>query len=325
MKERLLITGGTGYVGGRLAKFLARETDFDIIIGTRSQEPGISWLPQATALNIDYASKVSLEAACERSGVVIHLASVDENYSARYPAEAISVNTLNTVQLIKAAKKQKVKLLIFFSTAHVYRSPLQGEIDEETCAYPSHPYAISHRAAEDFVLASRSSGGLETVVLRLSNSFGAPAHPKVNRWTLLVNDLCLQAVMDRKLVLKSSGLQRRDFITLSDVCRATKHVIEIREEHLGNGLLNLGGAWAPTIWEMTCLVAQRCEHVLGYMPETVRPQAEETAESPSLNYKVDKLLNTGFKLQKNHEIEIDETLRFCLRFKEDIPSYRYVG
>ena len=321
MKERLLITGGSGYVGSRLAKFLEQETNFDIIIGTRSQDPDISWLSHATAIHMDYSCPASLEAACEGSRVVIHLAAVDENVSARRPAEAVSVNTVNTVRLIEAARKQKVKRLIFFSTAHVYRSPLQGEIDEETCAYPSHPYAISHRAAEDFVLAYQKARGLESVVLRMSNSFGAPAHPMVNRWTLLVNDLCLQAVLDKKLTLKSNGLQRRDFITLSDVCRATKHVIEMREEFLGNGIFNLGGSWAPTVWEMTCLVARRCEDVLGYVPELVRPEPDETDQSPSLNYKVDKLLNTGFRLQKNHAFEIDETLRFCLKFKEILKSY----
>lgn len=320
MNDKLLITGGSGYVGGRIAQFLAQETDFDINVGTRSQLPDISWLPKATALNIDYASQISLEAACEGSIVVIHLAAVDENYSTKFPAEAVSVNTVNTVRLIEAAKKQKVKRLIFFSTAHVYGSPLQGDIDEETCCYPCHPYAISHRAAEDFVLACRGAGALEVIVVRMSNSFGAPAHPNVNRWTLLVNDLCMQAVLDQKLKLKSHGLQRRDFIALSDVCRATKHMIEMREELLGNGIFNLGGAWAPTVWEMALLVTKRCGAVLGYAPEIIRTQPNEKGKSENLNYKVDKLFKTGFKLEKNHEFEIDETLMFCLRFKTTLKK-----
>ena len=65
---------------------------------------------------------------------------------------------------------------------------------------PDIPYAITHRAAEDFTLMFASRGKLDARVVRLSNAFGAPAHGSVDRWTLLVNDLCRQAVETKKLV-----------------------------------------------------------------------------------------------------------------------------
>jgi len=70
---------------------------------------------------------------------------------------------------------------------------------------PVHPYAITHHAAEDFVLAAHDEKRLMGYVIRLSNGFGAPAHAGVDRWTLLVNDLCRQAVQTRQLILRSAG------------------------------------------------------------------------------------------------------------------------
>jgi UDP-glucose 4-epimerase len=59
-------------------------------------------------------------------------------------------------------------------------------------------------------------GDIEGIVIRVSNSFGAPAHQHANCWMLLVNDLCRQAVSTGQMTLRSSGIRRRDFVTLTD-------------------------------------------------------------------------------------------------------------
>jgi UDP-glucose 4-epimerase len=110
------------------------------------------------------------------------------------------------------------------STTHVY-GPQVGRLEETTLPAPRHPYATSHRAAEDAVLAA--SGNFTAMVLRLSNGFGAPTHAQANCWTLLVNDLCRQAVTDCTLRLRSAGLQHRDFIPLADVTRIVDHMLHL--------------------------------------------------------------------------------------------------
>lgn len=311
MKNNILITGGFGYVGGRVAQRLAKLPDTNVILGSRTPQGPPKWLPSASTILTPWSEPQQLHCACEGVDTVLHFAAMNENDAAKDPVGALQINGIGTVNLLNAARAENVKRFIYLSTAHVYGAPLAGDIDEMTCPRPSHPYATSHRAAEDVVLAAKDKGDIEGLVLRLSNSFGAPAHSNVNRWTLLVNDLCRQAVTNKELILHSAGTQKRDFITLADVSRSIENFVGLSEEKLDNGIFNVGGAWSLSVFEMTQLVAQRCEVTLGFLPEIVRPEPLGKERGEHLNYKIGKLVATGFTLENNHEAEIDATLKLC--------------
>ena len=204
---------------------------------------------------------------------------------------------------------------IYLSTAHVYGSPLSGTITEETCPVSLHPYATSHRAGEDAVRAAHQRKHIEGIVIRLSNSYGAPAHKDADCWMLLVNDLCRQAMTSGRIVLRSSGLQQRDFITISEVCRVITHFLELPADKLGDGLYNAGGAWSPTILNMAERVAKRILFITGKEPAILRNSNRDTEDSESLDYRMKKLIDTGFKMGGNGGIdpEIDELIRFCIQ------------
>lgn len=314
MTQRMLITGGLGYIGGRLAQALAILPEVKVVLGTRTNQEPPDWLPNASVEITCWNDFKILRKGCEGVHTVLHLAAMNEIDSERDPVGALEINGIATARLLEAAKAENVKRFVYFSTAHVYSSPLVGDIDETICPRPSHPYATSHRAAEDLVLSAHDKGLLNGIVLRVSNSFGAPAHIGVNRWTLLVNDLCKQAANTGELRLRSPGLQRRDFITLTDVSRAAVHLLGLSREELNDGVFNVGGAWTPTVFEMAGLVASRCELVLGFRPKIIRPNPAASDAAHSLNYRINKLLATGFQLTKNHETEIDATLRMCAIF-----------
>jgi UDP-glucose 4-epimerase len=227
------------------------------------------------------------------------------------PVEALAFNGLATAHLLDAGCKNGVKRFLYLSTAHVYGSPLEGTITEETCARNLNPYATSHLAGESAVLHATQTKQIEGIVLRLSNAFGAPAHAEANCWMLLVNDLCRQSVNLRSMTLRSTGMQRRDFITLQDVSRVVDHMIYLPNNQIGNGLFNVGSGKSSRIIDKVKLIQVRCTEVLGYTPEIVRRQSTHNYESPNLDYTIDKLLNTGFSLSGNPALEIDETLRMC--------------
>lgn len=318
--RRILITGGFGYVGGRVAQALAMLPDTHVVLGTRRPGGKPSWLPSAFVVTTLWSDPERLRQACAGADTVLHLAAMNEVEAARNPAAALEANGVATARLVEAAKAEKVERFIYLSTAHVYGAPLVGKIDETTYPRPVHPYATSHRAAEDVVLAAHDAGALDGIVVRLSNSFGAPAHPAVDRWTLLVNDLCRQAVTTRQISLRSTGLQRRDFVTLTDVGKAMVHLVSLPREAMGNGIFNLGGAWAPSVMEMAHLVAARSGAVLGFPVEIKRPEPAPDEASQPLDYRLDRLLATGFRLAGNAEAEIDATLALCQREKEKINS-----
>lgn len=312
MTYSILLTGGMGYVGGRLAYALIGE-GYKVYCGTRRVgEISPSWLPEMKMVCVDWQSSDSLKNACANIDCVIHLAAMNEIDSLKDPIAALQANGAVTLGLLNAAIEMGVNRFIYFSTAHVYGAPLKGFISEATITRPIHPYAVTHKVAEDFVLSARDQGLIDGVVVRLSNCFGVPATPKIDRWTLLVNDLCRQAAISGELSLNSSGEQLRDFITLQDACGAITHMLRLKGEELHDGLFNLGSGKSSSILEMAQRIAMRWYLITGNKIQIKRPISTEVIRS-ELNYSCAKLVSTGFVHQFQVDDEIDKTLMLCIR------------
>jgi len=311
MSSTILVTGGLGYLGGRIAVAIVGQTGCQVRLASRKPGPAPPWLPQAQTVAMDVLEPTSLAAALEGVQTVVHLAAMNENECVVNPEQALRVNTLGTLHLLQAAIRAGVERFIYFSTAHVYGAPLVGQITEQTLPRPVHPYAITHRAAEDYVLAAHDQRHITGLVVRLSNGFGAPTHANVDRWTLLANDLCRQAAQTRKLALRSSGLQQRDFITLHDVGRAVCHLLVLPRIACGDGLFNLGGGASMTVWAIAQRIAARCKATLGFAPAILRPEPSAAEAELELYYDSGKLKRTGFGLTGDIDLEIDATLQLC--------------
>lgn len=311
MKKRVLITGGFGYLGGRIAVEIARTNNWIVRLASRKVRPEPYWLEGVETVDLDVMNPESISVAAKGCQAVVHLAAMNENQCVESPETAVNINTLGCLNMLQVAISQGVGRFIYFSTAHVYGAPLEGYIDEEKLPRPIHPYAITHHAAEDFILAYHDQEKITGLVVRLSNGFGAPTHPDVDRWTLLVNDLCRQAVDNRKLILRSSGVQQRDFITLTDVGRAAVHLLDLPKGKCDDGLFNVGGESSLSIWQMTQRIAERCQVVFGYTPEVIRPEPGEDEASEKVIYDIEKLKRSGFTLAGDVDDEIDAMLVFC--------------
>lgn len=316
----ILITGGYGYIGSRLAEYLGNAGNFNIKLLVKKNSSRLEWAAGRNLVEGDVLDISSLKTACENVDNVIHLAALNEIDSGKDPMEALRVNGGGTLNLINAAISSKVERMIYFSTFHVYGLNAYGNITENTLPLPVHPYAITHRVSEDFIRMSVNKKELDGVILRLSNGFGYPSHTRVKRWSLVVNDLCLQAVLNNKIVLKTSGKQYRDFITLTDVSRCVEHILNIDTSNLNtsktdkeDGIYNLGGEFSVSILDIAKLIKERCKEVLNISPEIVIGKddpSKKVSERP-LKYNIDKIKKTGFRLISNVNEEIDKTLIFC--------------
>lgn len=308
---KVLITGAMGYIGGRLVQHLNHDEDINLALGSRKKILAPSWAPNATTIQMNWDLLESFDEACIGVDVVIHLAGMNAQDCAANPIAALRSNGEATGMLLASAIKQRVKRFIFLSTAHVYANPLLGTITEKTPTLSSHPYAISNRAGEELVLGAHQKNEIEGVVVRLSNSFGAPAHKEANCWMLLVNDLCYQAVTTRCMVLSSSGSALRDFVPLTDVCNALTHLLKLSKQDLGDGLFNFGSGYSQTVMQMATLVQSRCEKIMGYKPSLSGINGGEIASYDSLVYRSDAIYSSGFNERTEKSEEIDKLLKFC--------------
>lgn len=308
---RVLITGGLGFVGGRLGAHLA-QAGHKIVLGSRKATGPPAWLPQAEVAQINWDDIAALERSCKAVDVVVQAAGMNAQDCAADPVAALAFNGVATARLVAAASRAGVHRIIYLSTAHVYASPLMGVITEETCPRNLHPYATSHLAGENAVLSAGQRGHIQGIVLRLSNAFGAPTQPDANCWMLLVNDLCRQAVHTGKLVLHSSGQQQRDFIGMTEVCRVAEQLAAGSGTDRPEGIFNIGTGAAQSVLDMTKLIQQRCVTVLGIEPQLCQKQDLGDDPLAPLTYRADHLKALGIKLGGVSNIdEIDHLLRYC--------------
>ena len=306
---RILITGGFGFLGSRLAVHLV-QVGHQVILSTRHSMTPPGWLPQAEVVKVGWDDEVALENSCNSVDIIIHAAGMNAKDCAADPVAALAFNGLATAKLAAAAKRARVKKLIYISTAHVYGSPLVGVISEETCPRNLHPYSTSHLAGEKAVLGAHSRGELQGIVLRLSNAFGVPIYKDVNCWMLLVNDLCRQAVETRKLVLQTSGMQECDFIGLADLCCVVEKFLT-HPPLMQDNVLNVGTGSSLTVLAMAHLIQQRCAIVLGFTPELVYKPGLADEMHEGLIYVVSKLVELNGSVNQNVSKEIDQLLIFC--------------
>jgi len=308
---RILIAGGFGFVGGRLVQHLTAQ-GHEIVIGSRMLKAPSVKFHDVEVKKIEWNNGFTLSQICEGIDVVIHAAGMNAKECSEDPEGALSFNGNGTNRLAIAARDAGVKKFIYLSTAHVYASPLVGSITEKTETLNMHPYATSHLAGESSLLEIGKSSKMSAIVLRLSNAFGVPIHWSVNCWSLLINDLCKQAVQKKKLILTSDGTQLRDFISLQEVCRVIGKITVANERFRAKQVFNLGSGASKSVLETAMLVRHRSMKVLGFAPELSFLTAGHSKTPATLSYGLKNLSTLNITVNDSTiNYEVDNLLRFC--------------
>jgi UDP-glucose 4-epimerase len=302
---QILVTGGNGYLGGRIVEHLT-QMGLSIRVGGRDI----------------FSDSDSLESACSDITAVVHLAAMNAQDCDKDPEAALMVNVLNSLRLLNSAERMGASKFIYFSTAHVYGSPLFGELREDSLPRALHPYSITHRTVEDYVLEANNRGKLSGIVFRLTNAVGAPVREDANCWMLVVNDLCQQVVVDQKMVLHSDESIERDYIPISSVTAAVSFFIDNLE--LGGDIYNLSSGYAYSLRALTDIIADRSVEVLGFRP-TVKfnlnlndnISQNRWKDKKKLKIANDRLKSTGFVIESDLVAEIDQLLINCQNWFTD--------
>ena len=308
---RVLISGGTGYIGGRLAVHLSR-AGHQIVLGSRKISGSPDWLTDAEMVQTKWNNSDELSRICRDIDVVIHAAGMNAQDCIADPVAALEFNGVATARFVSSATRAGVKRFIYLSTAHVYASPLVGRISEETCPKNLHPYATSHLTGEHALLAANDRREIQGIVFRLSNAFGAPVSKESNCWHLLVNDLCRQVVEKKLLSLRGSGKETRDFISLSQVCNVIELFVSRGFDSLDAGVFNLGTGYSFTLLDMARLIQQRCLNKLGHFPGLHVGGETNNNDLLNLEYKSSRMPSLAIDVDASKTItELDHLLKYC--------------
>lgn len=315
-RRRVLVTGARGFLGGRICRALVARPDLMVVGSSRSNAPPEAWPGDYFVRIAPQSGAPPTPEMLSEVEAIIHLAGPDQARSESDPLGALEATVSGTVGLLEAAIRAKVRRFIYVSSAHVYGTPLVGRIDETHPVRPAHPYAISRRTAEDFVLAAHNANRIQGVVVRVSNGIGAPAWREIDQWHTIGNELCRQAATVGRLTLSSSGEQWRDFVTLADVASAMLHILDLPSDLIADGVFNLGGEMPLRIIDVAEYIAKRAEALFGRRPPISRAEGQPLQ---SFHYCIDKFRATGFQPSSDLMNEIDATLRLCVQLFAPSP------
>ena len=305
---RVLVTGGFGYLGGRIAQSLSSK-GYKIILGSRKKQDSPSWLPKAEPVQIEWNNVENLRAICGGVDVIVHTAGMNSQECFSEPVGAFEFNGIATARLVNASIETEVSKFIYLSTAHVYCSPLIGEITEDSRLLNNHPYATSHSKGEDALLfPSQTTKNFKGFVLRLSNGVGAPAHRNANCWMLAVNDFCRQAIENGKIEINSPKGVERDFFPIAILCSAINSIVS--NEDLDEGIINVSSSKTKSLKEIIEIITKRTEKLFGFKPEIVFKNKDLISSKVNLKISNNKLRKI-VKIEDSLELEIDQLLLRC--------------
>jgi UDP-glucose 4,6-dehydratase len=227
--NKILITGGCGFIGSHLAEYLfERFKKSKIIIydkityaANKKYLDNIVKNRRVKIIKADINNLKKLINATRDIDLLIHVAAeshVDNSF--KISSKFILTNVLGTSNVMEACKLNKIKKIIHVSTDEVYGEILKGSFKEEAIFNPSNPYSSSKAAAEMIVNGYKHSYKLPITIVRSNNIYGTRQYPEK-----LISGCCLSLINKKKFYLHGSGQQKRTFLYVRDFCDAIYKII----------------------------------------------------------------------------------------------------
>ncbi len=262
--EKVLITGGAGFIGCNAADFFAEKASKLVVLDNFSRPGGrenLAWLRERHS-NVEVVEadvvkdQAKLGNAVKGSDMVCHFAAqVAVTKSVKNPREDFEINALGTFNVLEAARKNADQAVFFTSSTNkVYGGMEQVEIVEKNgrYQYKDYPKGISEEALLDFHSPYGCSKGcsdqytrdyariygLKTVVFRQSCIYGQRQFGIEDQgW---VAWFAIAAALGKKLTIYGDGKQVRDVLFIDDLVRAYGLAFEAIKK-TGGQIFNIGG------------------------------------------------------------------------------------
>lgn len=208
---RVLITGNRGYVGSAVTKYLNKKKIEVYGIDNNFFSKKII----KNQANIDIR-KIS-EKILDNIDAVVHLAGISNDPMGKKFSKATkSINLDASVNFFKICKKKKIKSFVFASSCSVYGQTKNNIVSESSNLNPLTDYAKSKINFEKIV-SKNGIGSMNTTFLRFATACG---YSENFRRDLAINDLVLNAITKKEILLMSKGNAWRPFIHVNDMARA---------------------------------------------------------------------------------------------------------
>ncbi len=257
---KYIVTGGAGFIGSHIVDALIERGDEVHIIDDLSGGVKENVNPKAVFHEVDIRKADQIEKIFEGANGVFHLAALPRvQYSIEHPIETNDVNISGTVNVIEAARKAKVKRIVYSASSAAYGDQSVMPLIETMLPMPKSPYGIQKYIGEHFMRNWSDIYGIETVSLRYFNVYGSRQSSE-GAYALVIARFLKQRKEGQKMTITGDGLQTRDFTHVRDVVRA--NLLAMESKNVGKGeVMNIGGGKNYSVLDIAKMIGGDYEFV----------------------------------------------------------------
>lgn len=239
---KVLITGGSGFIGSHLADFMINLGHEVTVIDNLSvgRITNISHLlenPKFKFLQANIVDFKSIEKSFNNVDWVFHLAALaDIVPSIENPEDYYLSNVNGTFNVLQACKKYNIKKIIYSASSSCYGTPDAYPTKETAEIRPQYPYALTKNIGEQLVLHWSKLYNFQAISLRFFNVYGPRARTS-GTYGAVFGVFLAQKLANKPFTVVGDGTQTRDFTFVSDIVSAIHYAAK---SDVSGKIINIG-------------------------------------------------------------------------------------
>lgn len=264
--KTVLITGGAGFIGSNVLKFLFKKyPNYKYIVLDALTYAGdlnnisdhIKKSKNFEFLYGDVRNAKLVEHLVSQSDIVIHFAA--ESHVARSiydDAIFFETDVIGTQRVANAVlqNRDKIKKFVHISTSETYGTALKYKMDENHPLNPASPYAAAKVGGDRLVYSYVSTYGIPATIIRPFNMYGPNQHLEK-----LIPRFITSCALGESLTIHGSGNSKRDFTYVDDLARAIDLIIHAPDSKVKGEVFNVGSGIAWSVKEIADLIIKLME------------------------------------------------------------------
>ncbi len=265
-KNKVIVTGGAGFIGGNLAKELV-EQGYEVHIIDNLSGGKRERVPEGATLHVaDITDITAIEPLFADAHYVFHMAALPRvQYSIEQPKVTNEANVEGMLNVLIAAKKAGVKKVVYSASSSAYGDQPTMPLEEGMSAMPKSPYGLQKYVGELYMRLWSEVYGVPTVSLRYFNVYGPGLDPD-GAYALVIGKFLKQRSLGEPITITGDGKQTRDFTHVRDVVRA--NILAAESATVGKGeVINIGAGREISINELATMIGGP----VAYVPARLEP------------------------------------------------------